>query len=236
MSSFYVYEWFIVDTLEVFYVGKGTGNRRFETHNRNIYFKNVYNKHKCAVRVIAQSLTNDEAFTIEQDRIYELKAKGLAKCNLTLGGKGWSTGELNPTARNPHFGEKNGMHTQNIDFSGKNNPFYGKRHTEETKKRISTSRKGKGARHGKDNPMFGNGHLVAGENNGMYGVRGFDHPNSRMYKVEYTDGTSETLTYKQCERKFGIAFTRVSNDGGVLHYKKKSKNSIYEGTKLTKLT
>ena len=27
MNEYYVYEWFIVDTNEVFYVGKGKGNR-----------------------------------------------------------------------------------------------------------------------------------------------------------------------------------------------------------------
>ena len=41
-------------------------------------------------------------------------------------------------------------------FSGENNPFYGKHHSEETKKRISESRKGKLA--GTEHPMYGKQH------------------------------------------------------------------------------
>ena len=37
MRKFYVYEWYIVDTNEVIYVGKGTGNRYKQT-NRNKMF------------------------------------------------------------------------------------------------------------------------------------------------------------------------------------------------------
>lgn len=38
-------------------------------------------------------------------------------------------------------------------FSGQNNPFYGKHHTEQTKRKISQSRKGKRA--GEDHPFYG---------------------------------------------------------------------------------
>jgi hypothetical protein len=41
-------------------------------------------------------------------------------------------------------------------FSGENNPFYGKHHSEETKKKISESRKGKLI--GKNHPMYGKNH------------------------------------------------------------------------------
>lgn len=42
-------------------------------------------------------------------------------------------------------------------FSGKGNPFYGKHHTEETKKKISDNRKGKTS--GESHPMYGKHHL-----------------------------------------------------------------------------
>ena len=38
------------------------------------------------------------------------------------------------------------------------------------------------------------------------------------------------FTSKEAERKFGIAYTRVRQTGGPLHYKKKTPNDIYEGT------
>lgn len=230
MNKFYVYEWFIIKTNEIFYVGKGTGKRKDQIHNRNQYFKNVYNKNSCNVRIIFNELTNEEACIKEIQRIRELKKLGQAKCNLTNGGTGWSTGKLNPTAINPHFGNKNGMITKNIDFKGEKNPFYGKKHSAETKAKISKNRKGKGARFGKDNPMYGK-HSTAGDKNGMYGKKGFQHPNSKMFLILYLNGDKEFLTSKQCELKFGIAFTRIRDlEQGTINYKKKSKNSIYEGT------
>ena len=41
-------------------------------------------------------------------------------------------------------------------FSGENNPFYGKHHTEETKKKISEARKGK--TQGENHPFYGKHH------------------------------------------------------------------------------
>lgn len=234
-KNFYVYEWFIIDSFEIFYVGKGTGRRKLELHNRSKYFMNIYNKYNCAVRLHKQSLTNEKACKEEIKRIAELKAVGQARCNFTTGGTGFAEGSLNPTAKKPHYGDENGMRTQNIDFSGENNPFYGKKHTEETKEKISENRKGKGARFGKDNPMYGNGTLIKGERNGMFGKKGFKHPNSKMYEVIYSPTEKDILTYKQCEKKFGIAFSRIYIDGGVLHYKKKTPNSIYEGLEVKRL-
>ena len=40
-AKYYVYEWYIEDTNEIFYVGKGTGNRVISMKNRNSYFKNI---------------------------------------------------------------------------------------------------------------------------------------------------------------------------------------------------
>lgn len=59
-KNFYVYEWFIIDSFEIFYVGKGTGRRKLELHNRSKYFMNIYNKYNCAVRLHKQSLTNEK--------------------------------------------------------------------------------------------------------------------------------------------------------------------------------
>ena len=35
-KKYYVYEWFVIETNEVFYVGKGTG-RRYREHNKEKY-------------------------------------------------------------------------------------------------------------------------------------------------------------------------------------------------------
>lgn len=87
-NDFYVYEWFNVDTNEVFYVGKGRKNRYKDVKQRNIYFKNYYNKHQCNVRKIKISLTEDEAFKLEIKLINNYKEIDQCKCNLTKGGEG----------------------------------------------------------------------------------------------------------------------------------------------------
>lgn len=234
-KRFYVYEYFIVDTEEIFYVGKGTGKRFKQLNNRSEYFKSIHSKYECGVRIVYTDLTNEESCEKERQRIKELKDIGMARANFTEGGTGFSTGKMNPTHLNPHYGDRNGMRTKNIDFSGEKNPFYGKTHSEETKQKISENRKGKGGRSGSENPMYEN-HRFAGEKNPMYGKKGFDHPNSRMFKVTYLDETFEFLTSSQCEKKFGIAFIRIKNETiGVISYKKKSINSKYEGTVITQV-
>lgn len=97
-NRFYVYEWYNVDTGEVFYVGKGTGYRYKNTKDRNIYFKRYYNKHKkvCKVRFLEDNIPESYAFFLEEDRIAELRNIGQAKCNLSDGGEGstfYSLGE-----------------------------------------------------------------------------------------------------------------------------------------------
>lgn len=226
-NRFYVYEWYIRDTGEVFYVGKGTGNRLNELHNRNKYFNATYDKYSCGVRKIEEGLTNREACEREIERIAELWEIGEAKCNFTQGGTGFATGDMNPIHN--RIADPNYINPfTELDVSGENNPFYGRKHTEETKKKISESRKGKGGLFGKDNPMYGKG--WAGKDNPMYGKTKFKHPNHKKIEAIYEDGTKELMTSKEAEKKFGIAFTRIRKTGGTLEYKSKSKNSHYEGT------
>ena len=116
------------------------------------------------------------------------------------------------------------------DWTGENNPFFGRKHTEETKKTISEHRKGKGARFGEDNPMYGKG--FKGKDNPMYGRGGFKHPNHKKILVTYTDSSEELMTSKQAELKFGKAYDRVRYTGGELHYKRRSDKNVYEGTQI----
>lgn len=230
---FYVYEYYKVDNDEVFYVGKGTGRRYLEVHNRNKYFNAVYSKYDCDVRIIKGDLTNEEACALEIDMIKYYKSRNQAYCNFTNGGTGFSTGQLNPIHKRIREGRAK-LFDENSRFYGENNGFYGRQHSDETKLLMSMNRKGKGGQFGPDNPMYGSDRF-RGINNPMYGVSRFDHPNSRKFKIIYLDGDVEYMTYKECEKKFGIAFSRIE-DNGTLHYKKKSKNDIYEGTYIERVT
>lgn len=87
-KRFYVYEWYDVDSGEVFYVGKGTGNRYRAVNGRNKYFSNYYNKHNCAVRKIKENLLENDAFDMEVNTISKYRSIGQCKCNLSDGGEG----------------------------------------------------------------------------------------------------------------------------------------------------
>lgn len=214
---FYIYEFYKVDDMEVFYVGKGTGSRVYDRIHRNPYFLNVINKYNCSSHKILDNLTNEEAMDLEIKQIAIRRAQGHAYCNISDGGEGFPSGLSNPSYHR--------------DVSGDKNPFYGKHHTLEIKKKISENRKGKGGRCGKDNPMCGKG--MKGTDNPMYGKTGFAHHNHKKVLITYVDDSTEYLTSKQSETKFGTAFCRVRHSGGLLHYSNKSKNSKYEGALIT---
>lgn len=68
-KRFYVYEWYIVETGEVFYVGKGTKSR-YKTRKRdNAFFMRMLSTHDCKSRIVKNKLTEKEAFDLETERI-----------------------------------------------------------------------------------------------------------------------------------------------------------------------
>ena len=85
---FYVYEWYNVNTEEIFYVGKGCGNRYKQVSKRNQLFKTYYENNECAVRIIRYFDLEQDAFDYEKQRIGELKSINQCSCNLDEGGSG----------------------------------------------------------------------------------------------------------------------------------------------------
>ena len=79
---FYVYEWYVKDTKEIFYVGKGCGRRYKVTQDRNAQFTKMINQYDCDSRIIKEFQNEKDAFDYEKQRIDELKVKGLCKCNI----------------------------------------------------------------------------------------------------------------------------------------------------------
>lgn len=84
-ATYYVYEWFIVETGEVFYVGKGSGNRATSMKDRNDLFKEIRRENKCDYRILKYFTDNIEAFEYEKQRGLELKAIGQARACFMLG-------------------------------------------------------------------------------------------------------------------------------------------------------
>ena len=64
-NDFYVYEWFVVSTGEVFYVGKGRGNRYKEYHDRAYEAERIRQLYETDVRFVGQNLTEAESVELE---------------------------------------------------------------------------------------------------------------------------------------------------------------------------
>lgn len=140
MNEFYVYFWFYKDTDEVFYIGKGKGNRFLERKaHRNNYFKNILNKEKdnVDVKIIKSNLTEEDAFELEKNLIKEYKSKGQAKANLHEGGCGGNTGNYYSQTRSKKISDFGKTRV------GEKNPMWGKTHSEETKRKLREANLGK---------------------------------------------------------------------------------------------
>ena len=85
---YYVYEWYIVETGEIFYVGKGSGNRVTSMKDRNEYFKNIRKKYKCDYRIVRYFENEEAAYDYELKYGNELKHKGQARACYVLGNYG----------------------------------------------------------------------------------------------------------------------------------------------------
>jgi len=64
-KDFYVYEWFIKDTGEIFYVGKGRKNRYKEFHETAYMAEKIRSIYKTDARFVGENLTEEEAVELE---------------------------------------------------------------------------------------------------------------------------------------------------------------------------
>lgn len=140
-GKFYVYEHWRPDRDVCFYVGKGMGRRANVMYGRNRYHTNIQSKLNqigmCVeVRLVAENLTEEEAFEIEMDRIANWTSIGVALANLTSGGEGGSnpSEETRNLMRKAKVGRKlSEKHKRKIGES------YKKALTDELRKTLSNS-------------------------------------------------------------------------------------------------
>ena len=127
---YYVYKWIRLDTNQVFYIGKGHGNRYKDRSMRNRYFNNVVNKlgmENIVIEIIEDNLDEPTAFEREKYYIQFYKNKGHKLTNMTSGGEG-SSDWYNFLSE-----EEKEIHKE------RSKSFLGKHHTEETKRKMSRS-------------------------------------------------------------------------------------------------
>lgn len=183
IAAYYVYEHRRNDTGEVFYVGKGKGTRSINKHNRSIYWSRVCNKAGgFSVTYPVKEVDEELAFLAEVELIDAYRRRGVRIANITDGGEGASgwipsaetrqriglANQSTPKARGENHGMYGKRHTEDArrkmseiksgSFSGSAHPFFGKHHSEETKAKISSNRKGKLL--GENNPFFGKTHTA----------------------------------------------------------------------------
>lgn len=89
-KKYYVYKWFVESTNEVFYIGKGSGNRYKDAYRRNQIFKQeyYYQYPDCKSEIIKYFETEKDAFQYEKEMIAYYRSIGQAKANIDKGGVG----------------------------------------------------------------------------------------------------------------------------------------------------
>lgn len=158
---FYTYAHFRPDN-SVFYIGKGRGRRAWSNKNRNPHWHHVTAKHgEHKVEVLAQWPTEQEAFDHEKFLIWCFRDMGYPMANIADGGEG-SSGykhrdetiqkmqENRIGEKNQFFGRTHSEQTKKIISEAKkadpSKPWLGKHMSEETKKKISESLRGRAGR------------------------------------------------------------------------------------------
>ena len=136
---YYVYMWYLKGTGEVFYIGKGKGNRYKSYNHRNDEFRDIVrnNKDKIGVCFYAKNLDEESALGLERYLIYEYHCMGQCAANVHEGGCGGYTGRYDSFERSRKLSESTKARVQ-----GKDNPMYGKTHTKEAREKISRANKG----------------------------------------------------------------------------------------------
>ena len=83
---YYIYIWYIVGTLNVFYVGRGHGDRYKTLKKRTEYFMEFYDDHDCDSMIIMDHLSEEEAMIAEELVIAFFRGRGMALANIHNGG------------------------------------------------------------------------------------------------------------------------------------------------------
>jgi hypothetical protein len=141
MAQVYIHK--KLDTNEIFYVGiskRDNGGRANDKNKRSRYWKFIAEKHGFYAEILHTNITFDEAIVIEKEMIKKLgkliDGSGIL-CNITDGGEGCVGFPITDEYRKKISLAQKGRKGK----SGEENNFWGKKHTEESRKKMSDAQK-----------------------------------------------------------------------------------------------
>jgi hypothetical protein len=135
LMEFYTYQHRSADTNQIFYVGKGKGNRLFDKNKRGRHWKFYVNKHGFVVEKLIDKVDEELAFFVEVEAIDLYKKRGIKLVNLTNGGEGCTGFSMKHTEEQKR--------KWSLMRKGTPSPRKGVILTSETKQKIRQSRVGK---------------------------------------------------------------------------------------------
>lgn len=141
MSKYYVYEYWRLDNNTCFYVGKGSRKRCYNIKQRNKHFKDILNKTECAMVIVADNLTEEEAHQIECYLIHSYVFEEGYGINC----KGHKTISGTPYLTNSTWGGEGSSGVVVTDETKKkiSKAGKGRKFSEETKQKMSKANKGR---------------------------------------------------------------------------------------------
>lgn len=158
---YYVYVWYRLDKNEPFYVGKGKDDRDTSLKRRNKHFMDLYNylirnNYGFKVLRLKDNLNEFEAFELEKETIKYFRDCGYSLVNIMDGGEGGDyvstlsieekeiySKKMSESCKGKNLGHrhteesKQKMSLKASQRVGELNPFYGRHHSDETKRILS---------------------------------------------------------------------------------------------------
>jgi len=184
----------------VFYVGIGNRQRPLSKYDRSQEWHKEVEEHGYLIEIYKDNLKSKETYELEKKLIsfYGRKDLGLGTLvNMTDGGKG----------KNNHIMSDEQIQ-QMRERMLKNNPFKGKKHSEETKKILSEKKKGKSSWNKGKTMNYKNGSAKLSDNDVRY-IRKYFKPGSNQYN-------SNTL---ELSKKFNVSPNSIRNCAFGITYK-----------------
>lgn len=215
-AMFYTYK--ITNTVNgKIYIGKAANIKtRWNAHkaaakrkdaNDYPYFHKALNKYgfdNFIVEQIGEYETEEQALEAEINLIDKFNSMDKTiGYNLTIGGDGASGYKFNDEQKRQMSERKK------IAYVGEGNPFFGKHHSDETKKKISDIRIEQGIASGENNPFFGKTHSDETIKHLTEINTGANHPKAKYTEQDVLDIRSKfasgNFSYKELSIEYGTS-------------------------------